>query len=177
MTEIKFGTDGWRGVIADDYTFDNVRRVARAIAAYVRKHEDPSRGVMIGYDTRFGSPRFARLAAEVIRNRHLREACQRLHADARDLLRGQAAAGGRGRDDYLQPQSLQLEWGEVQGEVRGLGDPGDHEAGRGRTGRELCSGRCSSSHRGGRLQAGAHPGDVPVRRPGPDRESEVPVRD
>src|SRR5579883_1864858 len=66
MTEIKFGTDGWRGVIADDYTFDNVRRVARAIAAYVRKHEDPSRGVMIGYDTRFGSPRFARLAAEVI---------------------------------------------------------------------------------------------------------------
>src|SRR6516164_5961999 len=66
MTEIKFGTDGWRGVIADDYTFENVRRVAHAIAAYVLKHEDPSRGVMIGYDTRFGSPRFARLAAETI---------------------------------------------------------------------------------------------------------------
>src|SRR5215831_546963 len=66
MAEIKFGTDGWRGVIADDYTFDNVRRVANAIAAYVLKREDAARGVMIGYDTRFGSPRFARLAAEVI---------------------------------------------------------------------------------------------------------------
>jgi phosphomannomutase len=66
MTTIKFGTDGWRGVIADDYTFDNVRRVANAIAKYVLKNEDPQRGVMIGYDTRFGSPRFARLVADVI---------------------------------------------------------------------------------------------------------------
>jgi phosphomannomutase len=68
MTEIKFGTDGWRGVIADDYTFDNVRRVAGAIAAYVLRYEDSQRGVMIGYDTRFGSPTFARLVAEVIAN-------------------------------------------------------------------------------------------------------------
>ena len=66
MTQIKFGTDGWRGVIADDYTFENVRRVASAIAAYVLKYEDARRGVAIGYDTRFGSPRFARLVAEVI---------------------------------------------------------------------------------------------------------------
>jgi len=66
MTEIKFGTDGWRGVIADDYTFANVRRVANAIAAYVLKHEDASRGVMIGYDTRFGSPNFARVIADII---------------------------------------------------------------------------------------------------------------
>jgi alpha-D-glucose phosphate-specific phosphoglucomutase len=65
-TNIKFGTDGWRAVIADDFTFDNVRRVAGAIASYVLKHEDPSRGVVVGYDTRFGSPRFARAAAEVL---------------------------------------------------------------------------------------------------------------
>src|SRR6266699_2297008 len=63
---IKFGTDGWRAVIADDFTFDNVSRVAGAIAAYVLKHEDPSRGVIVGYDTRFGSPRFARAAAETV---------------------------------------------------------------------------------------------------------------
>jgi len=68
MTQIKFGTDGWRGVIADDYTFENVRRVASAIAAYVLKYEDARQGVVIGYDTRFGSPRFARLVAEVIAN-------------------------------------------------------------------------------------------------------------
>src|SRR5881227_372167 len=64
--EIKFGTDGWRGVIADDYTFANVRRVAGAIASYVLKKEDPKRGIVIGYDTRFGSRRFAEATAEVI---------------------------------------------------------------------------------------------------------------
>jgi len=64
--EIKFGTDGWRGIIADDFTFDNVRRVARAIASYVLKYEDAKRGVFIGYDTRFASQRFARAAADVI---------------------------------------------------------------------------------------------------------------
>jgi phosphomannomutase len=64
--EIKFGTDGWRGVIADDFTFDNVRRVAGAIASYVLKYEEPQRGVLVGYDTRFASPRAARIVADVI---------------------------------------------------------------------------------------------------------------
>ncbi len=64
--EIKFGTDGWRGIIADDFTFDNVRRVAGAIASYVLKYEEARRGVFIGYDTRFASQAFARAAAEVI---------------------------------------------------------------------------------------------------------------
>src|SRR5260370_13241553 len=66
MDEIKFGNEGWRGIIADDFTFDNVRRVAGAIATYVLKHEDPARGVVIGYDTRFLSDRAARAVAEVI---------------------------------------------------------------------------------------------------------------
>ncbi|HSZ62263.1 MAG TPA: phosphoglucomutase/phosphomannomutase family protein [Terriglobales bacterium] len=66
MTQIKFGTDGWRGLIADDFTFENVRRVAQAIAAYVLKHENPAGGVVIGYDTRFLSDRAARIVAEVI---------------------------------------------------------------------------------------------------------------
>jgi alpha-D-glucose phosphate-specific phosphoglucomutase len=66
MAEIKFGTDGWRGIIADDFTFDNVRRVAGAIASYVLKHEDSKRGVMVGYDTRFASPRAGQIAAEVL---------------------------------------------------------------------------------------------------------------
>ena len=66
MTQIKFGTDGWRGLIADDFTFENVRRVASAIAGYILKHEDPTRGVIIGYDTRFASQRAARAVAEVM---------------------------------------------------------------------------------------------------------------
>jgi phosphomannomutase len=66
MTDIKFGTDGWRGIIADDFTFDNVRRVAGAIASYVLKHEDSARGIIVGYDTRFASDRAARALAQVI---------------------------------------------------------------------------------------------------------------
>ena len=63
---IKFGTDGWRGIIADDFTYDNVRRVAGAIASYVLKNEDPAAGVVVGYDTRFASQRIARVASEVL---------------------------------------------------------------------------------------------------------------
>src|SRR6266849_9351171 len=66
MTDIKFGTDGWRGIIADDFTFENVRRVAGGIAAYVLKHEDPARGLVVGYDTRFISGQAARVAAETV---------------------------------------------------------------------------------------------------------------
>jgi alpha-D-glucose phosphate-specific phosphoglucomutase len=66
MTDIKFGTDGWRGFIADDFTFDNVRRVAGAIASYVLKHEDPSRKIIVGYDTRYASDRAARTVAQVL---------------------------------------------------------------------------------------------------------------
>ncbi len=63
---IKFGTDGWRGLIADDFTFANVRIAAEAVAAYVHAKEVPTKGLCIGYDTRFGSKAFARACAEVV---------------------------------------------------------------------------------------------------------------
>lgn len=64
---IKFGTDGWRGVIAEDFTFDNVRICAQGVASYF-KQENPDKelSLVIGYDTRFGSKDFAAAAAEVI---------------------------------------------------------------------------------------------------------------
>src|SRR5580698_745284 len=65
-TQIKFGTDGWRGLIAEDFTYENVRKVAHAIARYVIRAERPERGVIVGYDTRFASERFARVAAEAV---------------------------------------------------------------------------------------------------------------
>src|SRR6201992_961516 len=65
-TVVKFGTDGWRGIIADDFTYENVRVAARAIALYVLEHEDAKAGVCIGYDTRFGSRSFAKVVAEVL---------------------------------------------------------------------------------------------------------------
>ncbi|MBV9670080.1 MAG: phosphoglucomutase/phosphomannomutase family protein [Acidobacteriales bacterium] len=66
MKQIKFGTDGWRGIIADDFTFDGVRQCAAATARYLLQHEDASKGIVIGYDTRFLSRDFAQAAAEVI---------------------------------------------------------------------------------------------------------------
>ena len=64
--DIKFGTDGWRGVIAQDFTFENVRRVGGAIASYVLKYEDPNKGLVVAYDTRFLSSRFAGAISEVL---------------------------------------------------------------------------------------------------------------
>jgi phosphomannomutase len=65
VTSIKFGTDGWRGVMGDDFIVANVRKVVCAITRYVIRAEKPSAGVLIGYDTRDGSEQFARAAAEV----------------------------------------------------------------------------------------------------------------
>ncbi len=66
MTEIKFGTSGWRGILAEDFTFPNARRVCQAIAAYLQQTGMAARGVVIGYDTRFRSEAFAAAAAEVM---------------------------------------------------------------------------------------------------------------
>lgn len=63
---IAFGTDGWRGRIADDYTFGAVRRCAQGFAAYLREVEGDSRPVVVGHDQRFASEHFAAAAAEVL---------------------------------------------------------------------------------------------------------------
>ena len=66
VEEIKFGTDGWRGVIAADFTFENVRTAAQAIANYLLTQGGREKGAAIGYDTRFGSRAFAEAVAEVL---------------------------------------------------------------------------------------------------------------
>ncbi len=63
---IKFGTDGWRAVIADDFTFANLDRVALATARYFKKHKKVRNGIVIGYDARFMSREFAERSAQVI---------------------------------------------------------------------------------------------------------------
>lgn len=64
--DIQFGTDGWRGVIAEDYTFDNVRRCAQGVARYFLQHGGAERGMVVGYDYRFSSENFGAAAAEVL---------------------------------------------------------------------------------------------------------------
>jgi phosphomannomutase len=72
MTQIKFGTDGWRGLIAADFTFENVRRVALATANYFKRHKKIKNGIVIGYDSRFLSREFAEATAEVLANKGIK---------------------------------------------------------------------------------------------------------
>jgi phosphomannomutase len=65
-TTIVFGTDGWRAKIADDYTFENVRRCADGVARYVVERGEQAKGVVVAYDRRFASEHFAAAAAEVL---------------------------------------------------------------------------------------------------------------
>lgn len=66
MSDIKFGTDGWRGRIAEDYTFDNVRRCAQGFANFIHQQGLAEKGIVIGYDKRFQAEFFAAAAAEVL---------------------------------------------------------------------------------------------------------------
>lgn len=72
MTDISFGTDGWRAVIADGFTFDNVRRVSAAIAVAARGLEPPAgidkNALAVGFDRRFLSREFAQVVAETLRS-------------------------------------------------------------------------------------------------------------
>lgn len=66
MSRIKFGTDGWRAVIAEEYTFDNVRRCSQGFASYLIDKGHQGKIVIIGYDKRFHSENFAKAATEVL---------------------------------------------------------------------------------------------------------------
>ncbi len=65
MESLKFGTSGWRAIVADEFTIRNVRIVCQGIAQYLRQEKIGQRGVVIGYDTRFMGEHFAKVAAEV----------------------------------------------------------------------------------------------------------------
>ena len=68
MDEIKFGTDGFRAVIADGFTFENVSRIAHALACYLKKRKKDQiyKGVIVGFDCRFLSDRFALCVANIL---------------------------------------------------------------------------------------------------------------
>src|SRR5262245_372730 len=63
---IKFGTDGWRGIIADTFTYENVRLASQATTEYFKTVRGHEHAVFIGYDVRFLSKQFARIAADVL---------------------------------------------------------------------------------------------------------------
>src|SRR5687768_1841878 len=63
---IKFGTSGWRGIIGEDFTFENVRIASQGIANYLKKSGQSGSGVIVAYDTRFLSEKFASEAAKIL---------------------------------------------------------------------------------------------------------------
>lgn len=66
MYTIKFGTDGWRGIIADDFTVENIKRVAQGTAEYIKANHPDNLTVVIGHDCRFGGELFAKTTAQVM---------------------------------------------------------------------------------------------------------------
>ena len=94
---IVFGTDGWRARIAEEYTFDAVRVCAQSVAEWVQKHGGADRGVVIGFDRRFGSEFFAAAAAEVVAahdvNVHLATAAAPTQSFSWATMRKKAKAG------------------------------------------------------------------------------------
>ena len=84
MADITFGTDGWRAVIADSFTFENVRRVSEAIAVAIRGFQPPAdidrNALVVGFDRRFLSRDFARAAAEVFKDAGFRVTLSKIPA-------------------------------------------------------------------------------------------------
>src|SRR6266705_2556799 len=68
---VRFGTSGWRGVIAEDFTFANVRLALTAIAEHV-KAKSPQPSILVGYDTRFYSEEFSQLAVDILQHQGIR---------------------------------------------------------------------------------------------------------
>lgn len=69
---IRFGTSGWRAVIADEFTFANVRKVCLAIVKYLTDHRLQNKGIIVGYDTRFLGKEFARICAETLADSNIK---------------------------------------------------------------------------------------------------------
>jgi len=119
-SEIKFGTDGWRAVMCDAFTFANVRLVIQAIADHVIENDMRDRGVLVGYDARFLSPGFADVAAEVLAANGI----PTLITD-RDTPTPVVAFTVADRQPcrsghvYRKPQSSRIQWREVDSALRG----------------------------------------------------------
>jgi phosphomannomutase len=66
MYTIKFGTDGWRGIIADEFTVENVKRVAQGTAQYIKSKHPDNLSIVLGHDCRFAGELFAETTAKVM---------------------------------------------------------------------------------------------------------------
>jgi len=98
MGPVTFGTSGWRGVIAEDFTFPGVRAVSQAIGEYILAEEPHGRrrGVVVGYDPRFLSEALRQKRPGCWRSRVSASSCATGHPHTGHCLRNPQTAGGRG---------------------------------------------------------------------------------
>ena len=134
VTKIKFGTDGWRAAIAEDFTFHNVRRCARGVAEYLAAERTADRGVVVCHDRRFASEHFARACVGPGRARHpLLHAARGGPHPGGQLLHPRDGGGRRDRDHgQPQPVDRQRLQGEGRCRRRGARDAGSHRGDHGR---------------------------------------------
>ena len=136
---IRFGTDGWRAIIADDFTFDNVRLCTQGVVQYMLQQGLGQRGLVVGFDTRFASEDFARTVAETAAGGGVKVFLCDRPAPTPTVTYNivDRRAGGR-RYNHGQPQPAELERLQVQAGLRRkrlAGDNGRHrEADRRRPG-------------------------------------------
>ena len=88
MKKINFGTDGWRGIIADDFTYENVDLCGWAIVSYIKENLENERGVVLGYDSRFTSKESADLLATIFLNLNIANSNERSEKEIRSGKEG-----------------------------------------------------------------------------------------
>jgi phosphoglucomutase len=117
--KIKFGTSGWRGIIADDFTFSRVRIVTQAIADYLAAQGLKDKGIVVGYDTRFLSERFAAEAVKVFAANGIRSFLSNRDAPtpavAFEIIRKKAAAGVNFTASHNPPEYNGLKFSPASG--------------------------------------------------------------
>ena len=113
---IRFGTDGWRAVISENFTFHNLRLVSQAIADFVlAENADTTPSLVVGYDTRFLSDRYAAEVARVMAANGIPSWLARARcAHSRRQLRRARQRGHRRRHDHRQPQRAPLQWPQAE---------------------------------------------------------------
>ena len=119
MPRIRFGTDGWRAVMGEDFTFENVRICAQGAADYVNSTGLAPRGFVIGYDTRFASRQFAEAVAEVMAANGVPDVpMQPGRADSGGQPLAGVYDGWRRGGDNGEPQPGDMERFQVQARLR-----------------------------------------------------------
>ena len=112
---IRFGTSGWRAIIADEFTFENVRLVTEAICRYLKENSsEDTKTLIVGHDSRFMGEKFSEVAAEIAKAKGFQSfALQSSDTDTDDFTRDQRSESGRRNKFYGFAQSAGISGNKI----------------------------------------------------------------